>query len=65
MYHLYKKSRIYNGHPYSGNGIPAQYETLEEARNAQAELTARNPVGWDIYDGKTWQLIDDRKKTKE
>lgn len=61
MYHLYKQTRIYAGHPYWGptsNGIPAQYETLEEAKQAQAEFNERNPVGWNIYDEETGRLVD-------
>ena len=61
MYHLCKQTRIYDGHPYCGptsNGMPAQYDTLEEAKKAQAEFNERNPVGWNIYDEDTGKLID-------
>ncbi len=69
VYHLVKRSRVYEGLPYCGpssNNLPAQADTLEAAQKMQAELTARNPVGWDIYVaekpekvGMKWVLVRD------
>jgi hypothetical protein len=61
MYHLYKQSRTYKGIPYCGlisRGVPAEYETLSEARYMRDKFHKRNPVGWDIYDGITKELIE-------
>ena len=61
MFHLCKQSRIYNGSPYCGptsGYIPAEYETKEQAIEAQIEFTNKNPVGWNIFDSVTGNLID-------
>lgn len=61
MYHLCKQTRIYDGYPYRGptsDGMPAEYEKLEEAKNAQADFNERNPVGWNIYYSETGKLVD-------
>ena len=61
MFHLFKKSRVYDGTPYRGptsNYSPAEYVTIEEALSAQKSFTERNPVGWDVYDAKTGELVD-------
>jgi hypothetical protein len=60
MYHLYKQTRIYAGEPYSGptsDEKPAEYKSLEEAIIAKKEFTERNPVGWNIYNGDTGELV--------
>lgn len=61
MFHLCKKSRCYGGRAYCGptsNNVPAEYETLAEAKLAVEEFTKYNPVGWDIYDSETGQLVN-------
>jgi len=61
MYHLCKQSRVYNGHPYQGytsNNIPAEYETFEEAKKARDVFNKSNPVGWNIYDSVSGELVD-------
>lgn len=61
MYHLYKQTRIYDGHPYWGptnNKIPAQYETLKKAKQAQTEFNKHNPIDWNIYDEETGRLVN-------
>jgi len=52
MYHLVKQTRNYEGRAYCGstsNNIPAEFQTLEDAKIAQAKFNAKNPVGWVIY----------------
>jgi len=59
-YHLFKKSRIYTGRAYSGatnDGNIAEAETLEEATVMKERMTHNNPVGWDIYDSETKELV--------
>ena len=61
MYHLCKQSGPYSGHPYCGptsDGFKAEFKKLSEARTAQRMFTERNPVGWNIYDGETGELVD-------
>ena len=61
MYHLFKQTRIYEGRPYCGStsdGFPAEWNTLSEARAAQRMFNERNPVGWNIYDADTGELVD-------
>lgn len=51
---------MYTGRPYCGptsNREPAEYSTLEQAREAKKEFTKGNPVGWDIYDTETGQKV--------
>lgn len=62
MFHLFKQSRVYNGRPYCGptsRGKPAEYATLDEAKKAKKEFTIRNPVGWDIFDAESGELIQE------
>lgn len=61
MYHLFKQSREYTGIPYSGPNSrdqPAQYKTLKEAKKAQEHFNNINPVGWNIYNSETFELVD-------
>lgn len=61
MYHLFKQSRAYFGEPYCGytsGNIPAEYDTLKEARHAVKEFHQFNPVGWNIWDSKTGELVE-------
>ena len=51
-YHLFKQSRLYLGKPYCGpssDNVPQEFDTLEEAKRARERLSARNPVGWNIW----------------
>lgn len=51
-YHIFKKSRAYQGHPYSGpanDNQRAEYRTFDEAHEALKRINSRNPVGFDIY----------------
>ena len=60
MYHLCEQSRPYDGRPYCGptsGGKPAEYETYAEALDAKDEFTARNPVGWNIWEVQ-YRLVD-------
>ena len=64
MFHLCKKSRKYQRQPYAGPTavaalLPNVFETLEQARDAQALFTKLNPVGWDIYDAETGKKVED------
>ncbi len=61
-YHLFKKSRTYNGHPYHGQlwrqaFEPAETNSLTFARAMVQILTMKNPVGWDIYDSDTGEIV--------
>jgi len=61
MYHLCKKSRVYNGVPYNGptsNYKDASTPSLKEARIMARRFTVLNPVGWDIYDSKTNKIVE-------
>lgn len=61
MFHLSKRTRIYDGEPYCGytsDGVPAEYHTIEEARTARDKFQEFNPVGWNIYDAKTRELVE-------
>ncbi len=60
-YHLCKKSRSYLGHPYRGpasDNVVAESMELPKARIWRDILTKRNPVGWDIYDSKTGEVLE-------
>lgn len=60
-YHLFKQSRVYQGQPYCGptsNNIPAKFETIEQAEQAQELFTKSNPVGWNIFEAETGKLIN-------
>jgi hypothetical protein len=56
-YHIYKATRLYDGHPYCGpssHGEPMEFESLEHAQNARKRLFTRNPgVDWVIIDTQT------------
>ena len=61
MFHVFKQTRLYSGAPYQGptsNGFPAEYKTLKEAKIAAENFQQRNPVGWNIFDSETGNLID-------
>lgn len=60
MFHVVKQSRMYDGKPYCGNtsdSIPASYEKLSDAEAAVKKFTMKNPVGWNVYDADTKQLV--------
>lgn len=60
MFHLYKASRVYSGRPYCGptsDNKPAEYDTFEEAQVAAATFQEYNPVGWNIFDGDSGELL--------
>lgn len=60
-YHLCKKSRAYCGSPYNGPSsdyLPAETDSLNKAILLAKELTEKNPVGWDIYDATTKQIVN-------
>ena len=61
-YHLFKQSRNYAGRPYKGMTWqdarePAETDDLEIARAMKTLMTDWNPVGWDIFDSKTGELV--------
>ena len=52
-YHLHKATRLYDGRPYQGpasGGLPAEADTIEEARALRERLMLANPVGWIMRD---------------
>lgn len=60
-YHIVKRSRVYHGLPYRGPTschLPAQTDSLEDARLIASAMTNRNPVGWDIYDSETKERVE-------
>lgn len=61
MYHLFKQSRTYTGRPYKGptsDNVEASYNTFEEALLAAQEFTERNPVGWNIFEAESGEIMD-------
>jgi hypothetical protein len=59
-YHLYKQTRVYCGYPYQGatsDDQPAEYETFEEAVHMSYVFNERNPVGWNVFDSVTKELV--------
>lgn len=61
MYHLFKQTRIYHGRPYCGptsNNQNAEYSDLKSAQHACELFTIANPVGWNIYDATTGELVE-------
>jgi hypothetical protein len=59
-YHIYKATRMYEGHAYAGpanKGLPAQAEHLCEAVDIANQLLQTNPVGWRIHDTVTAQDV--------
>lgn len=61
MFHLCKQTRIYTGEPYCGyssKNIPQEFISLYEAKEAQKELQKINPVGWNIYNAETGELVE-------
>lgn len=54
-YHIYKATRLYEGHAYAGaanQGAPAHADLLCEAVALAHKLGQHNPVGWRIHDTK-------------
>lgn len=65
-YHIYKATRMYEGHAYAGpanKGLPAQSDILSEAVALAHKLSQTNPVGWCIRDTHTGQDVDILHKT--
>lgn len=61
MYHLCKQTRFYDGEPYCGyssDNIPCEFEKLDDAQEKVKELNISNPVGWNIWDSETGELVD-------
>jgi hypothetical protein len=59
-YHIIKSTRTYNGLPYSGlsnDGAPAESASYMEAIELAVKLNERNPIGWNIYEVKSGNLI--------
>jgi hypothetical protein len=60
MYHLFKQTHTYTGDPYCGytsDNLPAERETLEEAIRLAMEFDKINPVGWNIYNANTGDIV--------
>ena len=60
-YHLCKKSRLYDGHPYIGpssDNVRAETDSVEHAREWADNMTKFNPVGFDIYDSTTGEKVE-------
>ena len=61
MFHVFKESDVYDGHPYNGYTSEykdAEYPTLEEAINTLKKFQEINSgVGWCIFDSDTKQLV--------
>lgn len=61
MFHLCKATRLYDGRPYCGftsQYKPAEFATLEEAKQALDIFQAFNPVGWSIWDADTGKIVE-------
>lgn len=61
-YHIFKLSRIYEGRPYCGptsDGVPAEYNSLTEAKCAADNFLIRNAVGWQVFDSKSGEMLYD------
>jgi len=59
-YHIYKATRLYEGHAYAGpanQGEPAHTDLLCEAVALARKLSQTNPVGWCIHDTQTAQDV--------
>lgn len=66
-YHIIKESRLYTRIPYCGatsGGHPAEAETMEAAVNMARDFMKRNPVGWNVYDSDTGELIYGKEVVK-
>lgn len=64
MYHIIKQTRVYTGRPYCGvtsNNVPAEYYNLSDAQQALVEFTKKNPVGWELYNAHTGELVEPDK----
>lgn len=62
-YHLEKQTRLYTGKPYCGptsRGIPAEFNTLEEAVEEADLYQVENPVGWNVWDSETDKCVHGR-----
>lgn len=60
-YHLCKQTRVYDGEPYRGpssNYIPMSFDLFSEALDARDKLQNRNPVGWNIFNADTGELVN-------
>ncbi len=60
MYHLCKQSRLYGGQPYCGpttENMPMAFKHLVVAQEAARLMQERNPVGWNIFDSETQELV--------
>lgn len=60
MFHLFKQTRAYNGEPYCGptsDYTPASYKTIEAAKIAKLLFQERNPVGWNIFNAETGEIV--------
>ena len=59
-FHLFKQSRVYSGRPYCGptsGGFPAESDSLIKAINLAKYFNTFNPVGWDVFDSETGNLV--------
>lgn len=59
-YHLCKVTRVYDGEPYCGptsKGQPAGSDSLEEAVQMAKFFDRVNPVGWNVWDSETGQVV--------
>jgi hypothetical protein len=59
-FHIEKQTRIYDGEPYCGpssNYIPLAFASIEEAKRKISLLNEINPVGWNIWNSNTRELV--------
>lgn len=64
-YHLEKQTRLYGGQGYDGHTArqcgylgPMEFDDLETARKVRLRLQVVNPVGWNIWDSTTRELVE-------
>lgn len=60
-YHIIKASRIYEGKPYKGSSSlykELTYTDLAITRSVVNSLNKINPVGWEIYNNHTGEIIE-------
>lgn len=61
MFHVFKQHRLYTGFPYCGptsNFEVAEYDTLEKAKEARDKFQKENPIGWNIFNAETGELVE-------
>ena len=61
-YHIIKLARIYEGRPYCGptsGFVPAEYDSLPDAKFAADDFLTRNAVGWQVFDSETGEMLYD------